>query len=82
MKLMSFKHLRVITNSASKCLKITLKLIKFSKPENFLKKNKLRGISPLESFEGRLIPPHPSGRNRVGESVVAQTNARKGPCDQ
>jgi peroxiredoxin len=37
--LMSFKHLRMI-NSASKCLQITLKVIKFSKPEtNFLIKH-------------------------------------------
>jgi hypothetical protein len=44
-------------NSASKCLKITLKVIKFSKPETkFPKKLKLRGIYPLESFEGGLIP--------------------------
>jgi hypothetical protein len=35
-------------NSASKCLKITLKVNKFSKPE---RKLKLRGILyPLESF--------------------------------
>jgi hypothetical protein len=46
-------------NSASKCLKITLNVIKFSKPEKKKKKKKikLRGISPLESFEGGLIPP-------------------------
>jgi hypothetical protein len=50
---MSFKHLPMI-NYAFKCLKITLKVIKFSKPEEkqFPKKLKLRGISPLESFEG------------------------------
>jgi hypothetical protein len=35
--LMRFMHLRMI-NSASKCLKITLKVIKFSKPEIKLKK--------------------------------------------
>jgi hypothetical protein len=61
--LMSFKHPRMI-NSASKCLKITLKFIKFSKPENnFPKKLKLRGISPLESFEGGgTYPPTPLWR--------------------
>jgi hypothetical protein len=30
--LMSFRHLKML-NSASKCLKITFKVIKFSKPE-------------------------------------------------
>jgi hypothetical protein len=45
-------------NSASKCPKITLKIIKFSKPK-FRQKFKLRGISPLESFEGGLITPPP-----------------------
>jgi hypothetical protein len=40
-------------NSASKCFKITLKVIKFSKPEkNFPKKIKLRGISPLNHLRG------------------------------
>jgi hypothetical protein len=52
--LMSFKHLRMI-NSASKC-KITLEVIKFSKPEE---KIKLRGISPLNHLRGGLIPHHP-----------------------
>jgi hypothetical protein len=36
--LMSFKHLKML-NSASKCLKITLKVIKFSKPEKKFPKN-------------------------------------------
>jgi hypothetical protein len=36
--LMSFKHLGMI-NSAPKCLKVTLKVIKFSKPEEKKKKN-------------------------------------------
>jgi hypothetical protein len=34
----SFKHLKIL-NSASKCLKIPLKVIKFSKPENVFPKN-------------------------------------------
>jgi hypothetical protein len=48
-------------NSASKCLKISLKFIKFSKPEGKKchKKLKLRGISPLSHLE---LPP-PSGGN-------------------
>jgi hypothetical protein len=60
--LMSFKHLRML-NSASKCLKITLRLrvIKFSKPEKIFKKLKLRGNIPLKSFEGGTYPPSPSG---------------------
>jgi hypothetical protein len=41
--LMSLKHL-IMHNSASKCLKITLKVIKFSKPEQKIpKKHKLMG---------------------------------------
>jgi hypothetical protein len=41
-------------NSASKCLKITLKVIKFSKPEKkFPQKNQ------VESFEGDFPPPSP-----------------------
>jgi hypothetical protein len=60
---MRFKHLRII-NYASKRLKITLKVIKCSKPEKkCIKKLKLRGISPLESFEGDLSPHPPSGGN-------------------
>jgi hypothetical protein len=40
-------------NYASRCLKLTLKVLKFSEPEQkFPKKLKLRGgISPLESFK-------------------------------
>jgi hypothetical protein len=50
--LMSLKHIRMI-NSASKCLTITLKLNKFSKPENkFKKKLKLRGIPPFNHLRG------------------------------
>jgi hypothetical protein len=61
---MSFKHLRMI-NSASKCLKITLKVIKFSKPEKkFPKKLKLRGrYPPLNQLRGYLSP---SGGNPAG----------------
>jgi hypothetical protein len=53
---MSFKHLRMI-NSASKCPKITLEGIKFSKPEkNFPKKSSWEG--DIESFEGATyLPP-------------------------
>jgi hypothetical protein len=54
---MSFMHLRMI-NSASKCLKITLKVIKFSKPEKKFPKN-VEGDTPLESFEGGTYPPIP-----------------------
>jgi hypothetical protein len=48
-------------NSASKCLKITLKFIKFSKPEKTSPKNQVEGDIPLESFEGGNYPP--SGGN-------------------
>jgi hypothetical protein len=45
-------------NSASKWLKITLKVIKFSKPETkFPKKIQVEGDIPFESFEGVPIPP-------------------------
>jgi hypothetical protein len=45
-------------NSAYKCLKITLQVIKCSNPEKkYPKKTQVAvGISPLESFEGELIP--------------------------
>jgi hypothetical protein len=52
-------HLGML-NSASKCLKITIdfEVIKFSKQKKKIpKKLKLRVDTPLESFEGGLIPP-------------------------
>jgi hypothetical protein len=49
--LMSFNHLRML-HSASKCLKIALKIIKMFKTQ---KKLKLRGDIPLESFEGGAL---------------------------
>jgi hypothetical protein len=51
--LMSFKHPKML-NSASICLKITLKVIKFSKPEKqFPKKIKLMGdIPPCQIHAG------------------------------
>jgi hypothetical protein len=56
---MKFKHIRMI-NSASKCLKITLKLLNFQNQKKKIpKKLKLRGDIPLESFEGGLIPRPP-----------------------
>jgi hypothetical protein len=55
--LMSFKHLKMF-NSASKCLKITLRVIKFSKPETKFKKNKLMGdIPPCQIHAGDSPPP-------------------------
>jgi hypothetical protein len=57
--LMSFKHLKML-NSVSKCLKITLKFIKFSKPEKkkIPKKLKLMGDIPHVKLPGVKIP-HP-----------------------
>jgi hypothetical protein len=51
--------------SGSKCLKITHKIIKFSKPENkFLKNSSWGVISPLNHLRVNLSPhPTPSGRN-------------------
>jgi hypothetical protein len=56
--LMSFEHPKML-NSASKCLKITLKVIKFSKPG---KKLKLIGDIPpphVKSMPG-VNPPSPT----------------------
>jgi hypothetical protein len=40
-------------NSASKCLKITIKVIKFSKPGKISQKSQVeRGISPLSHLRG------------------------------
>jgi hypothetical protein len=62
--LMSFKHLRMINSaSKSKCLKITLKVIKFSKPE----KN-----SPLNHLRGGLIPLIPLWRKPCALSILEQ----------
>jgi hypothetical protein len=65
---MNFKHLRML-NYSSKCLKITLKVNKFSKPENkFPQKTEVEGDIPLESFEeGGLFP---SGGNPGGGHPV------------
>jgi hypothetical protein len=57
-------------NSASKCLKITLKVTKFSKPENFSQKM-LRGDIPLESFEwGGLSPLEETLSTKIGRAHV------------
>jgi hypothetical protein len=59
--MMSFKHLRML-NSASKCLKITHKIIKFSKPENwFPKKTQVGGYIPWVNWGGGGLSP--SGGN-------------------
>jgi hypothetical protein len=55
-RLMSFKHLKLL-NSASKCLKITLKVIKFSKPEE--KKSKKTQLMGVVKFMLGVNPPHP-----------------------
>jgi hypothetical protein len=57
---MSFKHLKML-NFASKCLKITLIVIKFSKPEkNFRNKLKLMGgYPPMSNSCWGYIPPSP-----------------------
>jgi hypothetical protein len=57
-----------MNNSASKCLKITLKVYKFSKPE---KNFRLRGDIPLELFEEGLIPHLPSGGNPGGPHLFS-----------
>jgi hypothetical protein len=46
---MSLKHLKML-NSASKCLNITLKVIKFSKPEE--------KHSQKTQVDGGMPPPH------------------------
>jgi hypothetical protein len=51
------------SNSASKCLKIVLNFQ--NQKKKIPQKIKLRGISPLESFEGGLIP-HPLWRKHWG----------------
>jgi hypothetical protein len=59
---MSFKHHKML-NSPSKCLKITLKVIKLSKPETRIpKKIKLMGDIPPCQIHCRgkaPPPPHP-----------------------
>jgi hypothetical protein len=57
---MSFRHLKMF-NSASKCPKITLKVIKFSKPEKKFPKNQVDGggISPHIKFMPGVNPPPP-----------------------
>jgi hypothetical protein len=58
-------------NSASKCLKITLKNFQNQKKKTFPQKLKLRG----ESFEGRLIPlwqkpcMHVSSKNKISTKI-------------
>jgi hypothetical protein len=54
---MSFRHYGMI-NSASKCLKTILKVIKFSKQTKFPQKFKFRGYPPVNHLRGGLIP-HP-----------------------
>jgi hypothetical protein len=68
---MSLRHTRMI-NSAYKCLKITLKVIKFSKPEtNFLKKLKLRGwYPPLNHLRGDLSPIPPLAETMLACGLV------------
>jgi hypothetical protein len=57
--LMSFKHLKML-NSASKCRKIPLQVIKFSKPEIFLSKKQVDGggvSPPCQIHAGGKSPP-------------------------
>jgi hypothetical protein len=55
--LMRFKHLKML-NSASKCRKITLKVIKFSKPETNSKKTQVDGgdIPHVKFMPGKSPP--------------------------
>jgi hypothetical protein len=59
--------------SATKCLKITLKVIKFFKPEKKChKKLKLRGISPGLQIEGVLVYfMHLKHQKRIGDDVCS-----------
>jgi hypothetical protein len=55
-------------NSASKCLKTTLK--DFSKPEKKIpKKLKFRGDIPALNHLRATYPPSPSGQNPVSASI-------------
>jgi hypothetical protein len=68
--LMSFMHLKML-NYASKCLKITLKIIKFSKPEQrFPKKlEKLMGGYPHVKFM-LGVNPHPPLYETLAERMA------------
>jgi hypothetical protein len=70
--LMSFKHLRML-NSASKCFKITLKVIKiFKTRKNISPKNSSCWVisGPLESFEGGGGGTYPPSGSNPGPCMV------------
>jgi hypothetical protein len=66
--LMSFKHLKML-NSASKCPKITLKVIKFSKPEE---KNPKKIKFPHVKFMPGVNPPPTVYETLTGSPVQLQ----------